>query len=1167
MTCTSRLLRNLLLGALLLGMPLVQAGEVTSLAASGSGSLRDVVAGGGTVTFASGLSGTIDLAGSSITVPGGTTIQGPGARSLAVQGGSGRAFVVSAGSTVSISGLTISASNAGAGQTGGAINNAGALTLADMVFASNSAGDAGGAVFNSGQLVIRRSLFNANQITDTTCASGGAVRSQGAGSSLTIENSTFTGNSAPSCSGGGVGFNNGGATITSSTFTANSAGASGGNLYKGSNAAPLTLTATVIADGSAPTNADLHGAMGGFTSGGYNLVRARGDSTGYVGSDLANGTDPALGALGDHGGPSNSRLPQAGSPLLDAFTSGCTGTDQRGVARPQGASCDIGAVEYRLDPLTVQITGNGTVSAGATPAPVSGSIANCAGTCTATYDGEGATPASVTLTATPGVGYQLSGWGGACSGSSPSTVVAMGAARTCTASFELTVATITPSVIGGHGTISPDTPQQVNIGDTLQFTLTPETNYHVASVGGSCGGTLNGNVYTTAAVNADCSVEAHFAIDQYTVTPSVIGGHGTISPDTAQQVDHGATIQFTLAPETNYHVANVGGSCGGSLNGNVYTTAVVTGNCSVEAHFAIDQHTVTPSVIGGHGTISPNTAQLVDHGATIAFTLAPEANYHVANVGGSCGGTLNGNVYTTAAVNADCSVEAHFAIDQHTVTPSVIGGHGTISPDTAQQVDHGSTLQFTLAPDANYHIASVGGSCGGSLNGTVYTTSAVNADCSVEAHFAIDQHTVTPSVIGGHGTISPDTAQQVDHGATIQFTLAADPHYHLVNVDGSCDGSLNGNLYTTAAVTGDCTVQAHFAIDTYTIGGTVSGLIGSALVLKLNGGQDLLITGNGAFTFASAIDDLSAWTVTVAQQPVSPTQRCTVSNGSGTLDGANVNNVQVQCETPVPHLVVSVTDSREYARYGMLLDYVVTLTNDGSGDATGITVQGLPSDQLDATAMSWVCYGADASAHCSASGSGAFSDTAVDLPIGRTLTWLVSAPVRNDAPGPSADFTIEAGMGASASDSDILVLLRTGFDVPYGDGAERAGEGSACHAPLVGSAVLGARSTYAFELPAAASTPIDVVLVARAVDGSGFRVERLNLGSPRLRLVASTRDGIETASAWSAPKAESLLLGLASAAGQNAVLLEGVEGGLSIPLVAGSEPAYRISLAGGHCQP
>ena len=942
MTCTSRLLRNLLLGALLLGMPLVQAGEVTSLAASGSGSLRDVVAGGGTVTFASGLSGTIDLAGSSITVPGGTTIQGPGARSLAVQGGSGRAFVVSAGSTVSISGLTISASNAGAGQTGGAINNAGALTLADMVFASNSAGDAGGAVFNSGQLVIRRSLFNANQITDTTCASGGAVRSQGAGSSLTIENSTFTGNSAPSCSGGGVGFNNGGATITSSTFTANSAGASGGNLYKGSNAAPLTLTATVIADGSAPTNADLHGAMGGFTSGGYNLVRARGDSTGYVGSDLANGTDPALGALGDHGGPSNSRLPQAGSPLLDAFTSGCTGTDQRGVARPQGASCDIGAVEYRLDPLTVQITGNGTVSAGATPAPVSGSIANCAGTCTATYDGEGATPASVTLTATPGVGYQLSGWGGACSGSSPSTVVAMGAARTCTASFELTVATITPSVIGGHGTISPDTPQQVNIGDTLQFTLTPETNYHVASVGGSCGGTLNGNVYTTA---------------------------------------------------------------------------------------------------------------------------------------------------------------------------------------------------------------------------------AVNADCSVEAHFAIDQHTVTPSVIGGHGTISPDTAQQVDHGATIQLTLAADPHYHLVNVDGSCDGSLNGNLYTTAAVTGDCTVQAHFAIDTYTIGGTVSGLIGSALVLKLNGGQDLLISSNGSFTFASAIDDLSAWTVTVAQQPVSPTQRCTVSNGSGTLDGANVNNVQVQCETPVPHLVVSVTDSREYARYGMLLDYVVTLTNDGSGDATGITVQGLPSDQLDATAMSWVCYGADASAHCSASGSGAFSDTAVDLPIGRTLTWLVSAPVRNDAPGPSADFTIEAGMGASASDSDILVLLRTGFDVPYGDGAERAGEGSACHAPLVGSAVLGASSTYAFELPAAASTPIDVVLVARAVDGSGFRVERLNLGSPRLRLVASTRDGIETASAWSAPKAESLLLGLASAAGQNAVLLEGVEGGLSIPLVAGSEPAYRISLAGGHCQP
>ncbi|MBX3689354.1 choice-of-anchor Q domain-containing protein [Dokdonella sp.] len=1083
---------GLLLAGLVLGAGWVHAGEVSNLNASGPGSLRAVVASGGVVTFASGLSGTIDLGGSAITVPNGTSIQGPGASSLVVQGGNDRAFNIAAGATVTISGLRISGSNVGSGLTGGAIKNAGVLTLNDMALQGNSAGDAGGAIFNSGQLTIRRSLLAGNYLADTTCASGGAIRSQGPGSSLTIESSTITTNAADSCSGGGIGFNNGSASITASTITGNSAGASGGNVYKGSSAAILMLTSSVIADGSAPINPDLHGAAGGMTSGGYNLVRNRGDSAGYIASDLANGTDPRLGTLADNGGPTYTRLPQADSVLLDKYSAACVNSDQRGVTRPQGASCDIGAVEYRLDPLTVQVAGNGKVSAGANPVPVSGSIANCAGTCTATYDGEGATPASVTLTATPDAGYRLSGWGGACSGSAPTAVVAMGGARTCTASFEPAVATVTPSVIGGHGTISPDTEQQVNIGQTLQFTLAPETNYHIASVGGSCGGSLSGNVYTTAAVNGDCSVEAHFAIDQHTVTPSVIGGHGTISPDTAQLVDHGATIQFTLAPETNYHVASVGGSCGGSLNGNLYTTAVVTGNCSVEAHFTIDQHTVTPSVIGGHGTISPDTAQLVDHGATIQFTLAPETNYHVASVGGSCDGSLSGNVYTTAAVNADCSVEAHFTIDQHTVTPSVIGGHGTISPDTAQLVDH---------------------------------------------------------------------------GATIQFTLAADPHYHLVNVDGSCNGSLNGDLYTTDAVTADCTVQAHFAINTYTIGGSVSGLIGSAMVLKLNGDQDLLISGNGSFTFASAIDDLSPWAVTVVQQPVSPNQRCTISNDSGTLDGANVSDVQVQCEAPVPHLVVSVTDSREYARYGMLLDYVVTVTNDGSGDANGITVQALPSDQLDATAMTWVCYGADATAHCTDSGSGAFSDSAVDLPIGRTLTWLVSAPVRNDAPGPGADFTIEAGAGVSASDSNILVLLRTGFDVPYGDGAERAGEGSACQAPLAASALLDASSTYVFELPAAVSGPIDVVLDGRAADGGGFRVERLNLGSPRLRLVSSTRDGIETASAWSAPKGESLLLGLASAAGQNAVLLEGVEGGLSIPLAAGSKPAYRISLAGGHCQP
>ena len=87
---------------------------------------------------------------------------------------------------------------------------------------------------------------------------------------------------------------------------------------------------------------------------------------------------------------------------------------------------------------------------------------------------------------------------------------------------------------------------------------------------------------------------------------------------------------------------------------------------------------------------------------------------------------------------------------------------------------------------------------------------------------------------------------------------------------------------------------------TYTVGGSVSGLVGSGLALKLNGGANLAINANGAFSFPNALADGAAYAVTVATQPNSPMQTCTVGNGSGTIAGANVTNVAVTCVTETP---------------------------------------------------------------------------------------------------------------------------------------------------------------------------------------------------------------------------------------------------------------------------
>jgi putative pyrroloquinoline-quinone binding quinoprotein/putative pyrroloquinoline-quinone-binding quinoprotein len=222
----------------------------------------------------------------------------------------------------------------------------------------------------------------------------------------------------------------------------------------------------------------------------------------------------------------------------------------------------------------------------------------------------------------------------------------------------------------------------------------------------------------------------------HTVTPSA-GPNGSIAPSTPQTVNDGSTIVFTLTPDPHYRVADATG-CGGSLSGNTYTTGPITADCAVSATFeAAPTHVVTPDAgDGSEGTIDPSTPQTVDDGDTTAFTVTPAAHYGIASVTG-CGGSLDGATYTTGAITADCTVSATFSIITHTVTPNA-GTNGSIAPATPQTVDDGATTSFTLTPTPPYLIDTVTG-CGGSLDGTTYTTGAITADCTINATFALDQ--------------------------------------------------------------------------------------------------------------------------------------------------------------------------------------------------------------------------------------------------------------------------------------------------------------------------------------------------------------------------------------------------------------------------------------------
>jgi hypothetical protein len=79
------------------------------------------------------------------------------------------------------------------------------------------------------------------------------------------------------------------------------------------------------------------------------------------------------------------------------------------------------------------------------------------------------------------------------------------------------------------------------------------------------------------------------------------------------------------------------------------------------------------------------------------------------------------------------------------------------------------------------------------------------------------------------------------------------------------------------------------------IGGMVSGLAGAGLVLRDNGGDDLLITASGPFAFKTAIKIGDPYAVTIAAAPA--TQTCTVANASGNAPMMDVTNVAVKCTT------------------------------------------------------------------------------------------------------------------------------------------------------------------------------------------------------------------------------------------------------------------------------
>jgi len=272
--------------------------------------------------------------------------------------------ITAAGGTLSVSRSVISghilgphpSEGNGAGMVvmGNAIASISETTISGNVSRAN-----GGGIYvasATASLSIERSTITNNQTLDSRphgcftggpCVQGGGIS---ANSTITITRSTISGNHSDGI-GGGVFLGFGQATIDASTIVNNTAASSGGGILKLQTSATLRVANSIVASNTAtdfPNQADCLGAVsgGGNIFGTYDASYSASctplssDQSGSVLQPLG----PRLGPLQINRGATATHALLAGSPALD--TGGvCTGSDQRGISRPQGGKCDIGAYE------------------------------------------------------------------------------------------------------------------------------------------------------------------------------------------------------------------------------------------------------------------------------------------------------------------------------------------------------------------------------------------------------------------------------------------------------------------------------------------------------------------------------------------------------------------------------------------------------------------------------------------------------------------------------------------------------------------------------------------------------------------------------------------------------------------------------------------------------
>lgn len=198
---------------------------------------------------------------------------------------------------------------------------------------------------------------------------------------------------------------------------------------------------------------------------------------------------------------------------------------------------------------------------------------------------------------------------------------------------------------------------------------------------------------------------------------------------------------------------------------------------------------------------------------------------------------------------------------------------------------HFMSLRALLTSSTLALLAACGGGGGDGGTGATYTVGGQLSGLLAGQSVTVQNNGTDAQTLRANGAFT--FTQAVSANGAYAVTVSSQPAGQRCTVT-------NGTGRATANITNVAVSCQALAPNTFTLGGTASGLgAGKTVVLQNNGGDDLTVGANGGFTFATALAANAAYAVSMRTQPAG--QNCTLANASGTVT-ANVSSIALSCQ-------------------------------------------------------------------------------------------------------------------------------------------------------------------------------------------------------------------------------------------------------------------------------